>query len=117
MQQQLHQVTYCNRFRNRRRSTKKKYWFKCLHALPENPRFEYLRSNQITFNIYLGHYNAPVAVEIKKIRHLRRSRFGKRVELSLIHVRGDKSYKITAIYNINNGSMVIHPVPKFLFAN
>lgn len=117
MQQQMHRVAHCNRPKKTRRSAKKKYWFKCFHTLPEFPNFEMLRKNQILFNIYLGHHNSPVAVEIKKIKHLKRSRFGKRVKLNLVHHRDDKIYHITAIYNIDNASMVIHPVPKFLFAN
>jgi len=115
--QQIHQVTHYSRPKHIRKSTKKKYWFKCLHSLTENPNFETMRKKQISFNIYLGHYNIPVSVEIKKIKHLKRSRFGKRVKLNLVHQRGDQIYYITAIFNRDNSSMVINLVPKFLFLN
>lgn len=115
--QRLRQVTHYSRSNNIRQSTKKKYWFKCLHSLIDDPNFETMRKKQIVFNIYIGHYHAPVSVMVKKIRHIKRSRFGKRVKLDLIHRRDDKIYRITAIYNRDNRSMVIHPVPKFLFAN
>jgi hypothetical protein len=114
---QIAQTFHRNTIKHHRANKTKRYWFKCFHNLPVDFCFEFMRSNKITFDIYLGHYNIPLTVKIKKIRHLKRSRFGKRIKLILIHIKEKKEYSITAIYNTDNDSMIVHSVPKFLFTN
>ena len=99
--------------RHRKFKRKPQYWFSCLHSLKEYSNLDAMRKKNITFIIFLGHKRKPVIVSIKKIKHLRLTKHGKRVRMEL-EIAESNWYKIIVIYNKDNHTMVVGPVPKKL---
>ncbi len=111
----LHTAYTVHRTQHFRQRRKPQYWFDCSHDLIESVNFEIMRSKGKEFTIFIGHHKKPLLVRIKKIKHLSRSRYGRRVQLELSHTTSDEhEFTITVIYNRDNYTMVIKPMPKSL---